>query len=201
MDVEPLWRSRLRWRWRGAMLWPTFLLLTVGDAWLLRVLPIAGDGPTEPMGALLLAGFFNLVAVAVGAPLLGRLLRRRRPDMPKIVATDVTGTALVVLVTLGLLAGGLIHAPVRAEAERDLEAQAAAARAYAHARAPAEYRDGIGAMTTVKLEDEVYRTCVPGPDPKRWFCMYVFTDTTPPGIEVDRSRESNESLNRLGAYR
>ena len=88
----------------------------------------------------------------------------------------MTGTALVVLVTLGFLAGGLIHAPVRAEAERDFAAQYVAARDYAHTRAPEQFRDGIGAMTTLKLEDELYRTCVPGDDPKRWFCMYVSTD-------------------------
>ena len=44
MEVEPLWRSRLRWRWRGALLWPAFVVLTLVDALLLGVLPIAGDG-------------------------------------------------------------------------------------------------------------------------------------------------------------
>jgi hypothetical protein len=200
MDVEPLWRSRLRWRWRGALLWPAFLGLTLIDALLLGRLPIAGDGGTEFIGAALLAGVFNLVAVAVVAPLLAVALRRRRPDLPKVVAQDTTGTALVLLVTLGLVAGGLIHAPVRAEAERDFRAQYVAARDYAHSRAPREFRDGIGAMTSLKMEDEVYRTCVPGPDPKRWFCMYVYTDSSPPGIKVDRNRESNASINRLGAY-
>ena len=56
-------------------------------------------------------------------------------------------------------------------------------------------------MTTLKLEDELYRTCVPGDDPKRWFCMYVTTDSSPPGITVDRNRESNASLNRPGGFR
>ena len=56
-------------------------------------------------------------------------------------------------------------------------------------------------MTTLKIEDELYRTCVPGDDPKRWFCMYVSTESSPPGITVDRNRESNASLNRLGGVR
>ena len=200
MEVEPLWRSRLRWRWRGALLWPAFAVLTLVDALLLGVLPIAGDGGTPFVGALLLAMTFNLILVAVVAPLLALWLRRRRPDLPKVVAQDMTGTVLVGVVTLGFLAGGLLHAPARAEAERDLAAQYVAARHYAHARAPAQFRDGIDAMTTLKMEDELYRTCVPGDDPKRWFCMYVSTDSSPPGITVDRNRESNASMNRLGAY-
>ena len=200
MEVEPLWRSRLRWRWRGALLWPVFAALTLVDALLLVVLPIAGDDGTPFVGGLLLAMTFNLVLVAVVAPLLALWLRRRRPDLPKVVAQDMTGTALVVCVTLGFVVGGLIHAPVRAEAERDFAAQYVAARDYAHTRAPEQFRGGIDGMTTLKMEDELYRTCVPGDDPKRWFCMYVSTRSSPPGITVDRNRESNASLNRLGAY-
>jgi len=111
----------------------------------------------------------------------------------------VTRRALVAL-ALALLAGGLATAPVRAEAERDLSAQADAARRYASARAPEPFRRHASAMTTLKLEDELYRTCVPGDDPKRWFCMYISTDSSPPGITVDRNRESNASLNPLGLY-
>ena len=201
MEAESVWRSRLAWRFRGALLWPTFVVLTIVDALLLGVLPIAGDGGTEFVGAALLAMTFNLVMVAVVAPLLAIWLRRRRPDLPKVVAQDFTGTALVVCVTLALLAGGLLHAPARAEAERDMSAQAVAARDFAHAQAPEQFRDGVGAMTTVKMEDDLFRTCVPGDDPKRWFCMYVDTTTSPPGITVDRNRESNASMNRYGAYR
>ena len=200
MEVEPLWRARLRWRWRGALLWPAFAVLTLVDALLLTVLPIAGDRGTPFVGGLLLAMTFNLILVAVVAPLLALWLRRRRPDLPKVVAQDMTGTVLVGVVTLGFLIGGLIHAPVRAEAERDFAAQYVAARDYAHTRAPAQFRDGVDGMTTLKMEDELYRTCVPGDDPKRWFCMYVSTESSPPGITVDRNRESNASLNRLGAY-
>jgi hypothetical protein len=200
MEVESLWRSRLRWRWRGALQWPAFVALCVADALLLGVLPIAGDAGTDFVPAFLLAMFFNLIAVALVGPLAAIVLRRRRPDLPKVVAQDSTGTAALVLVSLGFLAGGLIHAPVRAEAERDFAAQYVAARDYAHTRAPEQFRDGIGQMTTLKLEDELYRTCVPGDDPKRWFCMYISTASSPPGITVDRNRESNASLNRLGAY-
>src|SRR3954447_1737564 len=120
--------TRLRWRLRGATMWPAFLVGLAVDAALLHALPIAGETAPEAFGAVLLALFFNLVAVAVGAPLAGRWLRRRRPELPKVVADDRAGTAMVGAVCLGLLAAGLAHRPaLRAENEA-FAAQAAAAR-------------------------------------------------------------------------
>jgi hypothetical protein len=201
MEVESLWRSRLRWRWRGALQWPAFVVLCVLDALLLGLLPIAGDEGTDFVPAFLLAMFFNLIAVAIVGPGAAMLLRRRRRDLPKVVAQDYTGTAALLAVTLALLAGGLVHRPALREAERDLAAQAAAARDYARARAPEPFREHADLLTTLKLEDELYRSCVPGDDPKRWFCMYVSTESSPPGVTEDRNRESNASLDRLGGYR
>ena len=128
MADESLWQARLRWRWRGALLWPLFVLLTVGDALLLGQLPISGDDGTAFVPALLLAGFFNLLVVAVIGPLASLPLRKRRPDLPGFVAQDYTGSAGLFLVTLALLAGGLIHRPRMNEARDDLVAQLAAAR-------------------------------------------------------------------------
>ena len=92
MDGERFWPARLRWRLRGAWLWPTFLALTVVNAIVLRELPLAGErGPDGIMPALILAGFMNLVVVAVLAPLAGWLLRRRRRDLPRLIATDYSG--------------------------------------------------------------------------------------------------------------
>src|SRR3712207_9201468 len=94
MASESLWRSRMRWRWRGALLWPAFAGLTVLDALMLGELPIAGDGGTAFVPALLLAFFFNLVAVAVEAPPAGRWARRPRGGTAKGVAPRYPGTAL-----------------------------------------------------------------------------------------------------------
>src|SRR5438309_1987385 len=109
--MEQVWASRLRWRLRGAWQWPVFGVLVVGDAVLLHVLPVAGDDGAGPVGALLLAGFFNLVAVAVVGPLGGWALRSRRPDLPKVVASDYAGTVAMVVVTGVLLGIGLVHHP------------------------------------------------------------------------------------------
>jgi hypothetical protein len=201
MEVEPLWRSRLRWRLRGALQWPAFVILTFADAVLLGRLPIAGDGGTAFVPALLLAGFFNLLAVAIVAPLAGRLLQRRRGDLPVVVAADHAGTVALVCVTVALLTGGLIHHDAVSDTEHDLVVQRLAALRYMQSQAPAEFRHNLPATTTIKMEDELFRTCTPGSDPDRWFCVYVATDTSPPGVTADANRESNESLRRAGGFR
>jgi hypothetical protein len=193
-----MWRSRLRWRWRGALLWPTFLTLTLVDAWLLGWLPMAGDGGTDFFPAALLAGVLNLIGVAIFGPLLAIWLRRRRPDLPKIVAQDRTGTAMVVLVTAIFVTAGLVHRPALQDAEADMAHQLAVATEHIRTEAPPEFRRGQ--ITAIRLEDELYRTCASGPDPKRFYCVYVYTDQATPALKVDKSRESNASLNRYGAY-
>ena len=135
-DAEPLWRSRARWRLRGALLWPAFWALTLLDALLLGRLPIAGDGGTAFVPAFLLSGFFNLVAVAIVAPLAGLALRRRRRDLPQVIAYDHAGTALLVCVTAGLVVGGLIHRDARKD-DRARPARAAGGGGHLHARAGA----------------------------------------------------------------
>jgi hypothetical protein len=194
MEPESVWRARLRWRWRGALQWPAFAALTVLDALLLGQLPIAGDGGTDLVPALLLAFFFNLLAVAVVAPLASRRLRRVRRDLPKVVADDYAGTALLVLVTLSLLTGGLIHRPNVQDAEHDFIVQQDAARRFVARRAPQQFRGRVAESDTIKLGDEYFRTCVPGDDPRRWFCVFVDTADSPPGITMDTNRISNAAL-------
>ena len=201
MEVESLWRARLRWRLRGALLWPAFVLLTLLDALLLGWLPISGDGGTDFVPALLLGFFFNLVMVAAVAPFAAMLLRRRRPDLPKVVATDRAGTTLVCLVTLGLLAGGLAHRSEVVEARHDFAMQQFAAQRFVSRQAPPEFRRRVAESDSLKLEEDLYRTCVPGNDPKRHFCVLVRTDAMPPGITVDDSRETNAALNEPGGFR
>ncbi len=81
---------RLRWRLRGAWLWPAFVVATLAEMALLHWLPVQGES-TRWISAMLVAGCLNLIAVVVlGGP--GALvLRRRRPDMPKVVASDYAG--------------------------------------------------------------------------------------------------------------
>lgn len=187
---EVVWRARLRWRLRGAWQWPAFAVCTVADAVILSVLPFAGDG-TSFVPAFLLAGFFNLAVVAVVGPLGGLLLRRRRPALPREIATDAAAASALVALSLVLVAAGLAHRPVVREAERDFAAQALAVRRYVVAQAPARFRDNASRADTVKHGPDLYRTCIPGPDPRRSLCLLVTTDQQPPGIAVDPDSRPN----------
>src|SRR3954449_8312348 len=110
MSEDVRW-TRLRWRLRGATMWPAFVVGVIVDAALVHALPIAGETAPEAFGAILLAFFFNLVAVAIGAPLAGRWLRRRRPGLPKVVADDRAGTALVAGLAARPVPGGRAPPP------------------------------------------------------------------------------------------
>jgi uncharacterized membrane protein YhaH (DUF805 family) len=189
--MEQVWWSRLRWRFRGAWMWPMFVALTVVDALLLSALPIAGNAGPDLVPGLLLACFFNLVAVAVVAPVIGVLVRRRRPDMPRTVARDYAGAALVLCVTFALLGVGLLHRPAVQNAERDRAATLAAVQRYVLARAPMAYRAHVGLADAVQMDTDLYRACVPGPRVDRALCLFVDTSQSPPGVTLDQSRAPN----------
>jgi hypothetical protein len=192
---ERVWWTRLRWRLRGATMWPTFVLAVIADAVLLHELPIAGDRAPEPFGALLLSFFFNLVAVAIGAPIAGRLLRRRRGGLPKVVADDRAGTIVLAGLCFGLALLGLAHRPAMRAGQQAFEQQARAARRYVLSQAPAPFRANVQRMDTWQPGPDLYRTCVPGPDPRRAFCVIVNTDQRPPGV----TRDPNQSPNSVVA--
>ena len=191
---EALWRSRLRWRMRGAWQWPAFAVALVVDTVLLSRLPIAGDQGPDPFPALLLAGFFNLIVVAVGAPLAGAWLRRRRRTLPKVVADDRAGTVLLVGLAGVLLVLGLAHRPAVREERDAVTAQARQARAFVLAQAPRPFRANVDRMDTWKQGPGLYRTCVPGPDPRRDFCVLVTTDQSPPGVTRDPDQRPNATV-------
>jgi hypothetical protein len=183
--VESVFWPRLRWRMRGAWQWPAFGVLTPVDAVLVARLPFHGDGP-DMLGAALFAGFVNLLVVAVAAPLAGMLVRRRRPDLPRLVARDYAGTALLALVTAALVAGGLAHrAGLRAE-NADRAAALAATHAYVVAQAP----DFRSEPDIVRLENDYYRVCVHGSE-KLPLCLFVDTAQSPAGVTRDPARVEN----------
>jgi hypothetical protein len=188
--AERVWHRRLRWRLRGAWQWPAFIALTLFDGVLLAVLPFYGDGAGGVLPGVLLAGFLNLFAIAVLAPAAGRILRRRRPDLPRAVAANYAGTALLVAIAALLLVGGLLHRPAVAEERDDERAVVAAVHGYVLHSAP-QYRPGLDAIDAVMILPEEYRACVPGPDPTRWLCLIVSTDQRPAGVTVDTDQTPN----------
>lgn len=181
---------RLRWRRRGAWLWPAFAAATVAEAALLRWLPVAGDG-TGPVAGVLLAGSLNVAAVALLGTLGGRLLRRARPELPRVVADDRAGLAALALVAGALVAAGLAHRPaLRAEREA-LAVQDEAVRRWVRAHGDAFARAHVDRAVALRVDDRLFRTCLPTPDPDRWLCLIVDAARRPPRVTRDASAESN----------
>jgi hypothetical protein len=191
---------RMRWRLRGAWLWPAFVVLTVLETGLLHWLPVAGEG-SRWIAALLLAGCLNVGAIAVVGGLGGVALRRMRGDLPKVVADDYAGLAALGIVAAALLVAGLVHRP---ELEADREAfamQSLAVRLWVEANGDDFARAHVDAADSVRVDEGLYRTCVPQRDPKRWLCLVVDTSQLPPRVRRDASRESNASQLPRGVFR
>jgi hypothetical protein len=189
--VESVRWRRLRWRLRGAWQWPAFIVLTLVDIVLVARLPFQGEG-ADAMGAFLVAGFFNLIAVAVLAPVFGWLLRKRRRDLPFMIARDYAGAVLLVAITAGILTGGLIHRSALIEERADEAAVLLAVHAYVMHEAP---RFADGPVDSIRLETDHYRACVTGSD-RLPLCLFVNTDQSPAGVVRDPSREPNSQLRR-----
>jgi len=193
-------RRRMRWRLRGAWLWPAFVVLTALEVGLLHWLPIAGDGAGF-IAALLLAGCLNVGAIAVIGGIGGILLRRRRRDLPKVVADNYAGMVGLGVVGAVLLVAGLVHRP---ELQADHEAfaqQSLAVRLWVEANGDDFARAHVDAADSVLVDRDLYRTCVPGPTPRRLQCLIVDTSQRPPHVRRDRSRESNASQHPRGVFR
>ena len=193
---QSVWLTRMRWRLRGAWLWPAFVGLTLAEGVALQLLPVAGDGPGGVLPGVLLAGFANLILIAAVAPLAGHRLRRRRA---RVVLRHDAGTALLLLFAAAVLAGGLIHRPAVVAAEEDLRAQAFAVHNFVLTQEP-KYAPGIALADPMRVQDDLYRTCVPGPDPKRWLCLYVDTKQRPAGVTLDNDGTPNSSLRVHGGF-
>jgi hypothetical protein len=183
---------RLRWRLRGASQWPTFLVLPVVDGVILALLPFYEPGPGGLFPSLLLAGFANLFIVAIAAPLLGRAIRARRPDLPRVVARDYAGTILLAAAAALLLAAGIAHRPAAAAASADRSAVFAAVHAYVLSQEP-QLQGHLAETDLHQLEPHHYRACVPRRAAHRWLCLFVRTDQHPAGLTLDPSQEPNAS--------
>lgn len=191
--VERLWPARLRWRLRGAWQWPVFVVLTVVDGVLLQLQPPYGSGPGGLLPGLLLAGFANLLLVAVVGPLVGRgLLRRRRPDLPRMVADDYAGAAAMCTLAVVIVLAGVAHRPALASGAEERRAVFGAVQAYVRAHAPA-YTGALDRADALRLDEHYYRACVPSLIPRRALCLLV--DTSGPAARLEH--DTDETPNAL----
>jgi hypothetical protein len=171
--MERGWLTRLRWRRRGAWMWPTFVTLTIADGLISHALPVSGDSQAF-VGAALIAGVLNLIAVALLSWPLGMAIRHFRADLPVIVARDYAGTSLVLSVAAGLLVAGLLHHSTIIANRHARDDAIARAQAWIGARAPAEFRAHVRFASTVTIEPgRIFRTCVPSISSARTYCVIV----------------------------
>ncbi len=171
--MDGAWLHRARWRWRGALLWPTFIVAVVLDGVIARAWPMAGDSGSF-YGGVLLGLIFSLLALVIGSRPLGRLIRRRRTEMPATVARNYAGAIAVATVTIVMLVIGLAHHPAIARDQATLRDAVVRAEAFIGDHAPAAFRvDVSDADTFVIQAGSLYRTCVPSSDGARTYCVIV----------------------------
>jgi hypothetical protein len=171
MDTAPL--VRMRWRLRGAWLWPSFIVLTLIDAAILKALPPAGDS-ISLVGGWLLGVVISLLAIILLTAPCGYVVRRLHPDMPKLVARDYGGVAIMLLITLAFLGGGLAHRHVVTADRAALADAMARAEAYIGARAPAKFQADSRSLDTYELQaPRIYRICATDATHTESYCVVV----------------------------
>jgi hypothetical protein len=169
------WLARLRWRRRGAWLWPTFVALTVVDGLIVHSLPLTGDSQSF-MGAVVIGSFVNLIVVLLLSRPAGALVRRYRRDVPTVVARDYGGRAALLAVTVMVLAVGLFHHSTIVSHRRAMQEAITRAQAFIGDRAPAEFRRNLEFVSTFTIEPgHLFRTCVPSDERPRTYCVIVNT--------------------------
>jgi hypothetical protein len=192
------WLVRMRWRLLGAWMWPSFVVLAAADGVIGHLLPPAGD--TESVVAGLVLGLvFNLLCVAVLGPLLGRALRRRRPDLPVAIARNYAGTVCIVLVTVGFTVVGALHQSQITRDRATLRNAAVQAAAWIGDHAPARFRANAGALDSyVLLAGSVYRECAAAAagGPPHYYCVVVDERRFGSASVRPAGSESNETLER-----
>ena len=191
--------ARVRWRLRGAWLAPALVVATVADAVIGHLLPPAGETQTI-LAAALLGALFNLLAVLLLRVPFSVLLRRRRPDLPRVVARDYAGTIAITLVSAVLLLFGLLHRPTIIANRNAMNDAISRAQAFIGARAPAEFRRNLAIVSTYAIEaGRIYRTCVPGIRTGRTYCVVVKTQMPFAQSVTFAGYESNADFSR-GAW-
>lgn len=188
------WVARVRWRRRGAWLWPAFVALTVADGVVGHLLPLSGRTQSPATG--IVAGLcVNVVGVLLLSRPLGALIRRRRPDLPDVVARNYGGTLVVACVFAAFLAAGLAHHGSLAAEQRAAREAMARAQAWIGDRAPARFRRNLALVDAFAIQPgSVYRSCVPSMVGARLreYCVIVNLDVPfPQGVRFAGSEPNS----------
>jgi hypothetical protein len=211
VDAEQrFWTARLRWRLRGAWMWPAFVALTVVDGVLLHLLPpvrlgLTEEGMTLPF-AIIVATFGNLFLVGAVAPWIARRLAARAEHAPQgAVAAmppgvrldalrDRTGAVLLVLGLVGVLAAGLGSREVVVSDTNATTENAHVVKRYVERSGNPELIRNLDTADTIRLAKGYFRTCIALDDRSRHFCMFVDTNKKPAELKLDPSGVPNSDF-------
>ena len=195
MDAAPL--TRMRWRLRGAWLWPSFVVLTFADAAVIHDLPLSGDSASWVSGWLLGAVLSLIAIVALARPLGGAVRHGCGPTCRGWSPATTRAPSVTLGVTLALLAGGLVHQHVIASDNFAIQDATARAQAYIGDHAPQAFQRDLRRLDTVPVQaPDIYRTCASDVTSTYYYCVVV-NRTQPFGRSVHYSgAESNELLSQ-----
>ena len=183
VSSEVFWARRLRWRLRGALMWPAFAIFTIGDGLLLHFLPPNTTG-VRLIPGIIIASFANLFLIGAVANWISRRLiarerrvhaQERRDPLPAEVILDRTATILLSLAALGLLMAGLGNRPVIVSETNATHEAAVRARNFVEAHGTPEAKQNLEDANTRRLAEGYFRVCVNLNDRARAFCMFVDT--------------------------
>ena len=195
---ERFWPARIRWRLRGAWMWPTFIAITLLDGVVLHELPPVQEGYPLIAG-ILIATFANLVLIGAVAPWLARRIWRRRPSAapgapPRAqleVLTDRIGTGLLLASLVGLVAAGLAAKPVVVAETEEKERAATELYRYVMGHGSNELRRNLEASDMVRQGDDYFRACIPHDDRDDRTCYLLDVRRRDVRIEEDPSSLPN----------
>ncbi|MEA2361269.1 MAG: hypothetical protein QOD71_414 [Thermoleophilaceae bacterium] len=195
---ERFWPTRMRWRLRGAWMWPSFAALTLLDGLLLHHLSPVREG-IDLIPAILVATFGNIVLIGAVAPWLARRMWKRRPAADPgapakaqlEVLSDRIGTGLLVASVFGILAAGLANRPVIVAETDQRERAAKELFDFVTGHGDAELRRNLEASDTRRYTDGYYRSCIPDDDRERWTCFFIDVRTKHTRLDRDPSQLPN----------
>jgi hypothetical protein len=195
---ERFWPARIRWRLRGAWMWPTFIAITLLDGVLLHELPPTQEG-YDLIAGILIATFANLVLIGAVAPWLARRIWKRRPAAaagapPRAqleVLTDRIGTGLLLASLVGLVAAGLAAKPVVVAETKEKERAAEELYRYVMGHGSDELKRNVEASDMVRQGDDYFRACIPNDDRDDRTCYLLDVRRRDVRIEEDPSSLPN----------
>jgi hypothetical protein len=199
---ERFWWSRLRWRLRGAMQWPAFVVLTLVDGLVLDLLPPVSTLGLNFIEGVLIATFANLFLVGALAPFLTRRLAAREAAPPtpvpaeaqRAVRQDRVATLLLVAGLAATIVSGLANRPLIVSETQDTEEAARAVRDVANHSPDEELRRNLETANTVRLGENFFRICIARDDRERFACFFVDTSKDPTEVRRDPSTEPNDEV-------